>query len=191
MCMLPFSQRHICMCMLPFSQRHICMCMLSFSHKHDACIQTICVVFACYILHIHATCIHTHIHMHTYTHACIQMALFNGCQKCCVCKKFVSQDTDICKACGQQCHDKCRQNICCRPCNMCWSSTSRSCVCGKSMRSLGVFRPLSANQPPTKRKKLIHETTSSTTTSTSTLTPTCETPPGKENVRDTSSTHAL
>lgn len=102
---------------------------------------------------------------------------FKGALKCCVCKAFCSKTTGVCGGCGQPCHDKCRQSICCRPCNLCWSKQHRSCVCGKSMRSLGVFVDRDENQqpdtPPNKRRK------------TSRVTPisvlTCNTSSDKEN----------
>ena len=65
---------------------------------------------------------------------------FRGAAKCCVCKRFCSAKK-LCQGCGKYCHDKCRQQLCCNPCNNCWAQvlTKRSCVCGTSLRSLGVF----------------------------------------------------
>ena len=65
---------------------------------------------------------------------------FRGAAKCCVCKRFCSAKK-LCQGCGKYCHDKCRQQLCCNPCNNCWAQvlTKRSCVCGTSLRCLGVF----------------------------------------------------
>ena len=75
---------------------------------------------------------------------------FRGAVKCCVCKRFCSDLKPACPGCGMKCHDKCRQTICCHPCNSCWAKVlqKRSCVCGKSLRSLGVFVERSAVNPP-------------------------------------------
>ena len=64
---------------------------------------------------------------------------FRGAKKCCVCKAFCSKNTTVCGGCGLPCHDKCRTSNCCRPCNNCWGKKTRSCVCGKSFRSMGIF----------------------------------------------------
>ena len=66
---------------------------------------------------------------------------FRGAALCCVCKKFCTRSKTVCSGCGGHCHTKCRQSLCCHPCNKCWDKvlTKRSCVCGKSLRSLGIF----------------------------------------------------
>ena len=66
---------------------------------------------------------------------------FRGAALCCVCKKFCKRSKSVCSGCGQHCHDKCRQSVCCHPCNKCWHKVleKRSCVCGKSLRSLCIF----------------------------------------------------
>ena len=76
---------------------------------------------------------------------------FRGAAKCCVCKRFCSSSKKLCQGCGNYCHDKCRQSLCCHPCNNCWAQILRkqSCVCGKSLRSLGVFVERPQQQPLT------------------------------------------
>ena len=76
---------------------------------------------------------------------------FRGAVKCCVCKRFCSKTNKVCPGCNQHCHDKCRQSLCCNPCNSCWSKVlhKRSCVCRKSLRSLGVFVDSSRLNPLT------------------------------------------
>ena len=91
----------------------------------------------------------------------LNMSRFRGAKKCCVCKSFCSKNAGDCPGCGKPCHEKCRQNFCCRPCQACWSGPKRkrSCVCGKSLRSLGVSAPEpqpitpSVAPPSNKRKK--------------------------------------
>ena len=82
-------------------------------------------------------------HINNYTINCYVpgMANLRGAVLCCVCKRFCSAKSKKCPGCGKHCHEKCRQNICCRPCNSCWTEvlSKRYCVCGKSCRSLGVF----------------------------------------------------
>ena len=75
---------------------------------------------------------------------------FRGAVKCSVCKRFCSKSNKVCPGCNKHCHDKCRQSLCCNPCNSCWSRVlqHRSCVCGKSLRSLGVFVERSRVNPP-------------------------------------------
>ena len=131
--------------------------------------------------------------------------MLNGVKKCGVCRKFCKKTATKCPGCGITCHDKCRQSICCRPCNVCWATRIRTCVCGKSFRSLGVpLKPLSTtpvtnsqDAPPSKRKKTSNVPPQSCACATETLqdpvsmsTPlsnrhtTFETPEGdKENVR--------
>ena len=73
---------------------------------------------------------------------CVQCRMsFRGASKCCVCKRFCSSSGDRCPGCDKHCHKDCRQSICCSPCDSCWGSVlqKRSCVCGKSLRSLGIF----------------------------------------------------
>ena len=121
------------------------------------------------------------------------MSKFRGAVKCTVCKQFCSKAASVCKGCNKACHDKCRQEVCCRPCNVCWSQRTRSCVCGKSLRSLGMSLPLSPKRqlpgtPPCKRKfQSTNQETMIAAPSTTIATPknisatTIETP-DKENV---------
>ena len=79
----------------------------------------------------------------------------NGVKKCCVCKAFCKKTATVCLGCGQTVHDKCRVKVCCRPCKSCWQKQTRSCVCGTSMRSLGLSnRPLQGQQPDTPPNKI-------------------------------------
>ena len=115
-----------------------------------ACYICMLHIHTTYMLHIHATLSRYVMHadtMHSLNryhypypmHAGV-MSGFNGAKKCCACKAFCSKSAEICKGCNRPCHKKCRQQFCCRPCNLCWKGQKRkrSCVCGKSMRSLGV-----------------------------------------------------
>lgn len=83
----------------------------------------------------------------------------NGVKKCCVCKAFCKKSAKVCLGCGKTCHDKCRQDVCCRPCNSCWATRTRSCVCGRSLRILGICRnDDQPESPPKKRTKTQHKT---------------------------------